>query len=142
MPIEVILPPETGRDIGRNEPYVFDVRTDDVLSTISVGLRFARVLPTELAYVGQPDDTQVFELAYNFGSTITPVVDPTPGFFRWRFSLLRHPGWLGNPTPSLHTVVGVSGPVGPAGPVGPTGPVGPQGETGEVGATGTPGAPG
>ena len=52
MPIEVILPPQTGQDIGRNEPYVFDVRANEDVRALTIGLRFPRILPTEVAYAG------------------------------------------------------------------------------------------
>jgi hypothetical protein len=148
MPIEVILPTPTGNDIGRNEPYVIDVRANEEVQNLAVGLRFARIVPTEIAFFGDPDSDSDFELAYNFGSTIEAVSDASPGWSRWRFTLFRRPGWLGNPTATVHAVIGVVGPEGPPGPAGPQGEQGPpgtdgtNGTNGSDGAAGAPGAPG
>lgn len=142
MTVEVITPPFTGNDIGRNEPYTFDVRSDEGLGFLSVSARFARVLPTELIYSGDPNTNEVFEVAYNFGSTLVEVEDDDPDFERWHFSLLRNPGWHGNPTILVQTVLSVIGPIGPVGPIGPTGPTGIPGDTGDTGPIGPTGPAG
>lgn len=142
MTTEVITPDPTGNAIGRNEPYIFDVRSDEDLGFLSVSLRFPRVLPTELAYSGDPSSNEIFEVAYNYASQIETVEDDDPDFTRYRFSLLRQPGWHGNPTVLVQTAVGVVGPTGPTGPAGPQGEQGEQGEEGPTGPTGATGATG
>lgn len=142
MTVEVLTPTPTGEDIGRNAPYVFDVRTDEDLGFLSVSLRFPRVIPTELAFAGNPDTDDVFEVAYNYGSSLEIVEDSDPDFTRYRFTLLRQPGWHGNPTILVQTAEGSPGPTGPTGPQGPTGPIGPTGDTGPAGSDGAQGPTG
>lgn len=140
MSVQVLLPSSTGEQIGRNDPYIFDVRTDEELGFLSVSLKFPRVLPTELAYSGNPQEDRTFELAYNTNSVMEEVDDDDPDFTRWRFTLLRNPGWHGNPSIMVETAMGAAGPPGPTGPQGPQGVPGPTGNTGPAGAVGATGA--
>lgn len=142
MTVELVAPTPTGLDISRNAPFIFDVRTDEDLGFLSVSLRFPRVIPTELAYAGNPQVNTTFEVAYNFGSVIEEVDDPDPEFTRYRFTLLRNPGWHGNPVPLIQVSEGAPGPEGPVGPEGPTGPTGPAGPTGPEGPAGAGGGQG
>lgn len=159
MAIEILnVSPEPEVPIERDGVFSFDVRSDENLSLLVVGASFPRVLADEVIYAHDPNDSNLapdgsapFKGAYNFGSTITPLVDDEPGFFRWHFEVRRKPGWIGNPSLSVYSAAGVQGPPGPTGatgpagidgangadgPPGPVGPTGPQGPTGPTGPTG------
>lgn len=143
MALEVLIPtPAPNSVIGKNDPFVFDVRSEESVGLIVVGIRFPRVVPSELAFARNPAEETDFEVNYA-NSTVTQVSDP--GFDRWRFSLKRAPGWIGNPTVTVYSVeaaAGATGPTGPAGPEGPPGPTGPEGPEGPAGADGNDGATG
>lgn len=143
MALEVLIPtPPTGSPIEKFGSFIFDVRAEEALGLIVVGVRSPRLLPSELAFARDPSEATDFETIYGEESSVVPIVDP--GFFRWRFALKRKTGWVGNPTVTVYTT-GASasaGPIGPAGPTGPQGPPGIPGTTGTSGTTGADGAPG
>lgn len=142
MPFEVLGPiPLPGSTLDPDESVSFDIRSLEPFGLVTVGVRFPRTLPSELAFAANPNLSDLFEGIYS-SSTITPVVDP--GYNRWRFELRRQPGWIGPPTVTVYSEVGVVayGPTGPTGPVGPVGPQGAAGAQGIQGLQGVPGVPG
>jgi len=142
MAFEVLSPtPLPGSELDQNATLTFDIRSPDPFGLVTVGIKFPRSLPSELAFSANPNLSDSFESIYA-DSTITPVVEP--GFNRWRFTLRRGSGWIGNPTVTVYSEVGVVafGPTGPTGPVGPPGPTGATGSQGIQGIQGDPGDPG
>jgi|SRR5688572_12584442 len=144
MAIEIVFPedPEPSSAIGRSDTLILDVRTNEDLGLLVLGASFPRTLPHEIIYAANPNTDTSFEGAYNYGSTIVEVEDEDPAFSRWRFSLKRTPGWIGNPSVSIYYSEGTVGPTGPAGPTGAPGPTGPAGTDGVAGATGPTGPTG
>src|SRR3954468_12114415 len=104
MAVEVLIPtPIPFTVIGKDDAFTFDVRTDTNIGLLVISIRFPRILTSELVYSQDPNTSTEFEQTYK-GSTITTVVDP--GFTRWRLSLHRIPGWIGNPTVSVQSTEG------------------------------------
>jgi hypothetical protein len=141
--IEVIFPtPAPGSKLAPSDIVTFDIRSDELIGLVTVTIRFPRILPTEVAYVGVPSASSIFEGIYS-DSTQVSVFDPDPSIIeRRRFSLKRFPGWIGNPQIKVHSGVGVGGETGPAGPTGPQGNTGPAGPTGPIGIAGPTGLTG
>jgi hypothetical protein len=134
MALEVLIPTPAPRTvIGKFDRFTFDIRTDETVGLLTIAIRFPRILTSELVYSQDPDTSSEFEPTYK-GSTITVVSDP--GWTRWRFSLVRQPYWIGNPTVSVTSSAGggIPGPPGPPGPEGPPGPPGPPGPEGPPGS--------
>src|ERR1044071_7686285 len=121
MALEVLIPtPLPNTVIEKDDTFVFDIRTDEGVGLLTIAARFPRILTSELVYSQDPDDSFEFEPSYK-ASTMQVVADADPAFTRWRFSLKRYPGWIGNPVISVTSAAG-SGIPGPPGPPGPEGP--------------------
>jgi hypothetical protein len=135
MALEVLIPtPAPNTVIAKDATFVFDVRTDSQVGLLVIAIRFPRILTSELVYSQDPNDLSLpFEPSYK-SSTIQLVNDP--GYTRWRLSLKRQTGWIGNPEVSVSSTEGggIPGPTGPIGPEGPPGPAGPPGPTGPTGS--------
>lgn len=109
MTVQVLgaSPPESTA-IEATRAVQFDVRNADPtpVGEIVVVVRFPGFPFTELAYIGDPSSSIVFEPLYAAQSSVVQVLDT--GFQRFRFVLDRDPVWPDSFTISVYSSAGAS----------------------------------